>query len=42
MKPVVVAGAVAAGMSAACGMPYFVGGEIESYENLAADSQHRG
>ncbi|MCF7928187.1 MAG: FAD-dependent oxidoreductase [Spirochaetales bacterium] len=60
MKPVVVAGAVAAGMSAAsiikrslpdrevivygreenisygaCGMPYFIGGEIESYEKLA-------
>lgn len=60
MKPVVIAGAVAAGMSAAsvlkrslpdqdvivygreehisygaCGMPYFIGGEIESYRKLA-------
>lgn len=59
-KPVVIAGAVAAGMSAAsvikrnmpdldvivfgreehisygaCGMPYFIGGEIESYNKLA-------
>lgn len=59
MKPVVIAGGVAAGMSAAsilkrslpeqqvtvfgreehisygaCGMPYFIGGEIESYEDL--------
>ena len=66
MKPVVIAGAVAAGMSAAsvlkrtlpdqqvtvygkeehisygaCGMPYFIGGEIESYEKLAVLSPEK-
>jgi NADPH-dependent 2,4-dienoyl-CoA reductase/sulfur reductase-like enzyme len=66
MRPIVVAGGVAAGMSAAsvlkrnlpeqqvivygkedhisygaCGMPYFIGGEIESYENLAVLSPEK-
>jgi NADPH-dependent 2,4-dienoyl-CoA reductase/sulfur reductase-like enzyme len=66
MKPIVIAGGVAAGMSAAsvikrsmpdqevivfgkeqhisygaCGMPYFIGGEIESYEKLSVLSPEK-